>query len=183
MEKQEALYKNTSKLDLQEIETFQKFAMKKNMILMSIIFALVFIGIGVGVSFFELTLGIVVIVCGALGGFVLLPFLMKDNMKKQNAKNYGDKKYLNTFDFCEDHVLVTSESATEGSNDYKEIASQKLFYTDIYQGVLYRDHLFLYISAQQCFIVNYRGMTKGTIAELIDFLKTKSIKIVDKMGK
>ena len=183
MEKNEALYKNTSKLDLKEIEMFQKFAMKKNIILISLLFTLVFVGLGVGVSFFELTLGIVVIVCGVLGGFVLLPFLMKDNLKKQNAKNFGNQKYLNTFDFTEEYVLITSESASEGSNDYKQLASQKLDYSNIYRGVLYREHLYLYISAQQCFIIDYRGMTKGTIAELIDFLKTKNVKIIDKMTK
>lgn len=183
MENEEVLYKNTSKLDTEEIALFQKFAVKKTFIMVSIIFSLIFVGVGVGVSFIELTFGIITIACGVLGGFVLLPYLMKENLKKQNAQSFGDKKYLNTFDFYGDYVFITSESALPNTNEYSQIASQKLFYTDVYQGVLYRDHLYLYINAQQSFIISYKGMTKGTIAEVIDFLKTKNVKIIDKSAK
>lgn len=170
-------------MDKEEIALFQNFAMKKNLIILSICFALIFVGIGVGVSFIELTFGIITIVCGVLGGFVLLPYLMKEQTKKQNQQNYGEKKYLNTFEFYEDYIQITTECSSPASKDYEKIASQKLYYQDVTKGVLYKDRLFLYIASNQCFIINYLGMTKGTIGEVIDFLKTKNIKIVDKTQK
>lgn len=183
MENTEVLYKNTSKMDASEISIFQSYAMKKINIISSIAFALVFAGIGTGACFWNLTCGIIVIVCGVLGGFVLLPYLMKDSIKKQNAQSYGDKKYLNTFEFCDEYVQITSEASALDKNEYQPIATQKLFYEDALQAVLYRDHLFLYISPRQAFILDYKGMTKGTIGEVIDMLKTKNIKVIDKTTK
>ena len=183
MEREEAIYRNTSKMDAQEIALFQAFAMKRVNIWASILFAVIFVGIGIGVSFIELTFGIITIACGILGGFVLLPYLMKASVQKQNERNTDERKYLNTFDFFEEYVIVSTQSAMPNSNDYQEIASQKLFYTDIPQALLYKDHIFLYLSSNQAFIINYKGMTKGTISEVIEFLKSKNIKILDKSTK
>ncbi len=183
MENTDVLFKNTSKMDAQEIAIFQSYAMKKVNLVSSLVFALIFAGIGAGACFWNLTCGIIVIVCGVLGGFVLLPYLMKESVKKQNAQNFGDKKYLNTFEFCDEYVQITSEASQLDKNEYQQIASQKLFYADVFQAVLYRDHLFLYISPRQSFIVDYKGMTKGTIGETIDLIKNKGVKIIDKSTK
>lgn len=174
------LYKNTSKMDKEEVSMFQGFAMKKNLLILSICFTLIFVGIGVGVSFIELTFGIITIVCGVLGGFVLLPYLMKEQNKKQNDKAFSDKKYLNTFEFYAEHVQITTETALASSNKFEETATQKVQYNDFVKGVLYKQRLYLYINSNQCFIINYLGMTKGTIGEVIELLKEKNINIVDK---
>lgn len=178
---EELKFKNTSKMDDEEISLFQNFALKKTTIISSIVFALIFAGLGVGLSFVDMTLGITLIVCGLLGGFVLLPYLMKESLKKQNKQNLGDKKYLNTFEFYESYILITSEAnSSENKNEYQPIANQKLFYADIYKIVAYKEHLFIYINPHQSFILNYKGMTKGTAGEIIELAKEKNIKLIDK---
>ena len=180
METKEVLFKNTSKMDHEEISIFQNTVMKKTMFVTSIVFALIFAGIGVGLSFWNLTFGIIVIACGVLGGFVLVPYLLKENMKKANKETLGDKKYLNTFEFFADALSVTSQASRLDANEYEEVGSQKIYYSDIYQVVVYKERLFIYINPRQSFIFNFKGMTQGTAGEVIDFLKTKNIKIKDK---
>ena len=180
MKKEEPLFKNTSKMDAKEITVFQTYAMKKTFLWVSIVFALIFIGVGVGVSFIDLTFGIIAIACGLLGGFALLPYLMKENIKKQNEQNLDGKKYLNTYEFFEDKVVVSSESALPNTNEYKLDASQEIEYKDFYQAVCLKEYMFLFLSESQSFVVDYKGMTKGVIADLIEFLKTKEIKIIKK---
>ncbi len=184
MEENEVLFKNTSKMNDEEISVFQNYALKKTILITSILFTLVFCGVGAGFCFIDLTYGIIFLVCGILGGFVLIPFLMKDSVKKQNKLLLGDKKYLNTFEFCEDYIFVTSQAtSSKESNDYQEVASQKIFYRDIFKFVTYKEFMFIYINARQSFILNFRGMTKGTIAEVIELLKGKGIKFVDKSSE
>jgi len=183
MKEEKIVYKNTTKMEVNEIITFQTFAMKKVNLITSILFALIFVGIGVGLSFVNVTCGIITIVCGLLGGFVLLPYLMKESIKKQTTQSFGENEYLNTFEFNEETFKIVSEEKLANQEEYKEVASQELSYEDLYQAVLFRDHLFIYISARESFIVNYKGMTQGTIGEVIDLLKSKEVKIIDKNKK
>lgn len=177
----EVLFKNTSKMDDEEIALFQNFALKKSTMISSLIFTLCFVGVGIGLCFIDLTMGITLIVCGAVGGVVLLPYLTKESIKKQNKITLGDKKYLNTFEFMDDCVNVESQATTtKETNDYQPVATQKIFYRDIFKLVLYKEHLFLYINARQSFILNFKGMTKGTVGELVQLLKEKGIKVIDK---
>ena len=177
----EILFKNTSKMDENEITIFQNFALKKRVLITSILFATCFIAAGVGLCFVNLTMGIILIACGCVGGFVLLPYLMKESVKRQNNVILGEKKYLNTFEFYEDYVMISSEAtSSKDSNDYHPVATQKLMYQDVFKCVIYRQRLFIFINAQQSFIVNFQGMTLHTIDELIEFLRGKGIKMVDK---
>lgn len=179
-ETNEVIFKNTSKMDMEEISLFQSTVLKKATFIASIIFALIFVGAGVGLSFVDTTLGIILIACGVIGGFVLLPYLIKDNQKKQNTQMLGDKRYLNTYEFYQEHIAISTEMARDNSNDYQNVATQTLNYQDIYQVKVYKERLFIFISSSQSFIFNFKGMTKGTAAEVIEFLKTKNIKIKDK---
>ncbi len=184
MEEKKVLFKNTSKMDDEEISLFQNFALKKKTIISSVVFSLVFVGGGVGMCFVDLNMGITLLVCGLVGGCVLLPYLMKEMVKKQNKITLGDKKYLNTFEFYEDYVFVTSEATpNKESNEYKPMATQNLSYNEIYQVVSYKEFLFIYLNKAQSFIVNFRGMTKGTIGEVIELLKSKGIKFIDKSNE
>ena len=179
----EMLFKNTSKLDDKEIASFQTFAMKKVNLTASILFTTVFVAIGIGVSFIQIIYGLISLACGVIGGFVLLPYLMKESLKKHNEKNFDGRKYLNTYAFFDEYVTITSEQAMPGSNEYKEIASKNLEYIDIYQVVLRDDHLYLYLDSYQAFILDYKGMTKGTATELIALLKEKCFKVINKITK
>lgn len=131
LEKNELLFKNVSKMNEEEISAFQSFALKKTIILSSLALILFFSAIGAGLLFVDTFLGIAVIVCGVLGGGVLMPFLTKDSVKKQNRLVFGDKKYLNNFEFYSDYLFTTSNAtASKESNDYEQVASQKVNYSD-----------------------------------------------------
>ena len=179
----ECKFKNTSKMDSDEITVFQNAVMKKTIFLTSVVFFLIFAGIGTGLAFWNLTSGIITGVCGIIGGFILLPYLMKENQKKQNASVLGDKTYLNTYEFFEDSFVISTQASKPDSKEYEDIASQKLYYQDIYKVMIYREHLFIFINPRQSFILNFKGMTKGTAGEVIELFKAKNIKIQDKSAK
>lgn len=181
MEEKNAIFKNTSKMDDEEISLFQNFVLKKTTFISSLVFSIIFIGGGVGMCFVDLTIGLALAICGVIGGIILLPYLMKESLKKQNKITLGDRKYLNTFEFCQDYIFITSQATSSPTaNDYQEIASQKVFYKDLFKFVAYKEHLFIFINQKQSFIFDYRGMTKGTAGEVVEFLKAKGVKFVDK---
>lgn len=178
---EEIKFKNTSKMNAEEVSIFQNYAMKKTNIIMSVGFAVIFVALGVGLAFWNLTVGVICLVCGVAGGGFFLPYLLKENQKRMNAQALGDKKYLNTFEFYEDKFVVTS-SETQSSNDknYHEVGNQTIAYQDLYKVVTYKDRLFLFLDAQQSLIVDFKGMTTGTIAGLIAYLKEKGVNVIDK---
>lgn len=175
----EMLFKNTSKLDEQEITAFQNAVMKKKIFTFSIIFALIFVGAGIGFAFLNLTLGIILIVCGTLGGFVLLPYLMKESQKKANQEMLGGNKFLNTYEIYDDHIDITTQEASSENNLYNEVASNKLYLQDIFLVMVYKERLFIFINQSQSFILNFRGMTKGTAGELVEFFKNSKVPVQD----
>lgn len=175
----EIIFKNTSKMNHEEISLFQNSMNKKVSLITSIIFAVIFAGIGTGLSFWDLTCGIIVVVCGLLGAFVLLPYLMKENLKKMNRETLGDKKYLNTFEFFEDCFAVTTEGSPLDKDEYETLGTQKVYYKDLFKAVVYKQHIFIFLNPRQSFILDYKGMTKGTAGELVELLKTHNVKIKD----
>lgn len=181
MEEKNAIFKNTSKMDDEEISLFQNFVLKKTTFISSLVFSIIFIGGGVRMCFVDLTIGLALAICGVIGGIILLPYLMKESLKKQNKITLGDRKYLNTFEFWQDYIFITSQATSSPTaNDYQEIASQKVFYKDLFKFVAYKEHLFIFINQKQSFIFDYRGMTKGTAGEVVEYLKAKGVKFVDK---
>ncbi len=180
----EVKFKNTSKMDDNEISLFQNFALKKVTLISSIVFTLLFVGGGVGLCFLDLTMGITLIVCGVAGGVILLPYLLKESVKKENKIALGDRKYLNTFEFYEDYVMVSTQATKDKqSNDYLPVANQRIEYQDLFKLVCYREYIFLYINQKQSFILNCRGMTQGIASDLVKFLKSKGVKIIDKSSE
>lgn len=177
---EEALFKNTSKMDHEEISVFQNSVSKKANFTTSIIFTLIFVGAGVGLAFLDLTIGIIAIACGVLGGFVFLPYLLKENMKKVNKESLGDKKYLNTFEFYGDNFVVTSEASPLDEQKFEVVGSQKIYYKDLHKVVVYQERLFIFINPRQSFIFNFKGMTKGTAGEVIELFKNNNVPVKDK---
>lgn len=168
-------------MDDEEITLFQSYALKKTTAISSIAFTLFFVILGIGLSFVILPMGIILIVCGCIGGLIFVPYLMKESIKKQNSQNLGDRKYLNTFEFYQDTIEVTTEAtSSKQTNDYKPVATQSVKYEELFQLVVYKGHLFLFISPGQSFILNFKGMTKGTYQDVIDLVKSKNVKIIDK---
>ena len=178
---EEVKFKNTSRMDAGEIAVFQNYAMKKMIWGMSIAFALIMVGLGVGLWFWDMTAGIICVVCGLVGGFWLLPYLMKKNQESQVLKTLGDRKYLNTFSFFEEYLDVVSEATANATDkEYKEVGTQRVYYKDLHKIVTYKDRMFVFLNESQSFILNFKGMTVGTVKELLDFMALHNVKIVDK---
>ncbi|MBE7074272.1 MAG: YcxB family protein [Clostridiales bacterium] len=178
---EEIKFKNTSRMSGEEIAIFQSYAMKNTNILMSIFFTVIFVGLGVGLSFWNLTVGVILVVCGLAGGIFFLPYLLKENQKRNVLQELGDRKYLNTFEFYEEYLCVKSTATVSAdSKDYQDAGSLRVEYSEVFKIATYKDRLFIFLNPQQSFIVNFNGMTMGTIAELIDFLKSKNIMFMDK---
>ena len=177
---EEVKFKNTSKMNAEEISIFQSYAMKKTIWGFAALFTLLFAGCGVGLIFVNMTLGIVLIVCGVAGGLFFLPYLLKENQKRQNMQQLGQGKYINTFSFFENHILVESQATNGIDNRYQPVGEEMIKYQDVYKVVSYKDRLFLFLDKTQSLILSFAGMTTGTIAELAKFLKEKGIEFVDK---
>ena len=177
---EEVKFKNTSKLNAQELSLFQTYAMKRTTMAMTLFFLIIFGGAGAGLLFVNVTIGIILIVCGVGGGAFFLPYLLKENQKRENIEKLGKNCYLNTFSFKESFIEIESQVASEGSKDYKPAGEEILYYKDIFKMVTYKDRLFLFVDQRQSYILHFNGMIKGGKDELIMFLKEKINKISDK---
>lgn len=181
----EPLFKNTSKINEEELTKYQLKLLKKTIILFAAVVILISLGAGIPILIFvDEFVGGAIIVLGALGGAVLLPYLLKDSVKKQNAKVLGDRKYLNTFEFYEDKMIIIN-SATDNfaDNTYKEIARAEIPNANIYRILLDNIYIFIYLDKKQSLFLDQRGMTKGTAGELAEFLQNKGVKVIKKNNK
>lgn len=181
----EPLFKNTSKINEEELTKYQLKLLKKTIILFAAVVILISLGAGIPILIFvNEFVGGAIIVLGALGGAVLLPYLLKDSVKKQNAKVLGDRKYLNTFEFYEDKMIIIN-SATDNfaDNTYKEIARAEIPNANIYRILLDNIYIFIYLDKKQSLFLDQRGMTKGMAGELAEFLQNKGVKVIKKNNK
>ena len=96
----------------------------------------------------------------------------------------GDRKYLNTFEFYEDKMIIIN-SATDNfaDNTYKEIARAEIPNANIYRILLDNIYIFIYLDKKQSLFLDQRGMTKGTAGELAEFLQNKGVKVIKKNNK
>lgn len=173
---EDILYMNTTKLKEEDITAFQTFAMKKYSLFIAIAITVVFGGLGIGLCFVNTYVGVAILLAGIIGGLFFFPYLSKNQIKTQNATIFDGKDYSNTFEFYSDHLKVTN---IDGAQPEKKI-SQEFSYNELYKLVTFKNYVCLYINKNQSFLLSYTGMKKGTIAELIDFLKAKNIKSQDK---
>lgn len=182
---EELLFKNTSRINEQELTKFQLKMLKVPIILFAAAIILISIGAGVPIIIFlNEFAGGALIIFGAIGGGVLLPYLIKDSVKKQNASVLGDRKYLNTFEFYEDKmIIINSATKSLDDNDYTEIARAEVEISNIYRLLLDNIYIFIYLDKKQSLFLDQRGMTKGTAGELVEFLQNKGIKVIKKGDK
>lgn len=169
------LFSNTTKLNGSEVTAFQNHALKKYTLTISIVIAVFFSAIGIGLCFINTYLGAAIIVAGIVGGVILFPYLTKETIRKQNLEIFGDVDYINQFNFYEDKLEVIN--IDERSNKQ---ASQEFDYQEIYKIEEFKLRLFIYINKNQSFIFDAKSMTKGTVGEVVDLFKSKGVKIVDK---
>ena len=172
---EECLFKNTSKMGENEVYEFQSFILKKMVVACSVVIALVCVGAGVGLYFVASYLGIAIAVLGLLGAFVLFPYVMKESVKKNNQQLFNGKKYLNTFEFYDDRVVINCEEAEENSTEYTKKREETILYENLYKFEVHEPYIFIYVDKVQSLLLNEKGMTKGVIADLLEFLKSKGL--------
>lgn len=170
------LFSNTSKLDQGVVEKFNKTISKK-IIGYGILLVTLFCGVVGGLlCILNLFLGIAVIGAGVVVGIPLVTFLIKDSMKKNAQNLMNGKKYLVHFDFYENEILIKAEEAEEKDKHYTFSGEDRIDYAQILKVIVSDTDVYIQ-RAEQANVLDQRGMTKGTAGELIDFLKTKGIKV------
>ena len=105
----------------------------------------------------------------------LLPFIIKDGIKKQNERLFTQNKIINEYEFYEDFFSVQAKLQRE--DGIEEEKTEKYEYKNLFKISDYSIFIFIYINSRQSFILDKRKMIKGTSGELIEFLQSKNIKI------
>ena len=153
-------FKNTTKLNEQAITAFQIFAMKKYTWTIASLISIVFGGLGLGLCFVNAYIGVAVLIAGILGGVIFFPYLSREQIKKQNALIFEGKKYVNVFEFFDEKLVVTN---VDGENDIYQIYD----YKGLVQVVLFAEYIAIYINKNQSYLLDKKGMNKGTIDEVL----------------
>ena len=166
-------FKNTTKLNEQAITAFQIFAMKKYTWTIASLISIVFGGLGLGLCFVNAYVGVAVLIAGILGGVIFFPYLSREQIKKQNALIKKKKKYVNVFEFFDEKLVVTN---VDGENDIYQIYD----YKGLAQVVLFAEYIAIYINKNQSYLLDKKGMNKGTIDEVLALLKSQNIPFKDK---
>lgn len=166
-------FKNTTKLNEQAITAFQIFAMKKYTWTIASLISIVFGGLGLGLCFVNAYIGVAVLIAGILGGVIFFPYLSREQIKKQNALIFEGKKYINVFEFFDEKLVVTN---VDGENDIYQIYD----YKGLVQVVLFAEYIAIYINKNQSYLLDKKGMNKGTIDEVLALLKSQNIPFKDK---
>lgn len=172
---EEFLYKNTTAINESDITNYQLFALKRRNILVSFMITVIICGIGIGLCFVEAYVGTAIIIAGIVGGVILFPYLSKEQIRRQNSVLFDGGKHVNIFEFYKEEIKVINVDENRGEDLY-----QTFSYNQIYKIDDFVEFLFIYVSKNQSFLMLKTGMNKGTISDLLEFLKSKDIKIEDK---
>lgn len=173
---QEILFSNTSLLNKEAVDRFNKVTSKR-IIGYGSLFVGCFSGIVGGLlCLVNLFLGISIIGVGFVIGIPLIAYLIKDAMKKDAQKLLDGKKYLVHFDFYEEGVKIRAEESLEEENKFKFSGEEEFSYEEIAKIVVSGTEIYIQ-RISQANILDQRGMTKSTAGELIQFLEKKGIKV------
>ena len=173
----ELLYKNTTKLSEQAITSFQIFAMKKTTWLIATLITVVFGGLGIGLCFVNTYIGVAVLIAGILGGVIFFPYLVRSQIKKQNELIFQGGINVNEFEFYENQLIVTNIDKNSESDIF-----QSYLYKDLNKIIEFADYVAIYINKNQSYLLDKRGMNKGTISEVLSLLKQNNIQYIDKQA-
>ncbi len=173
----ELLYKNTTKLSEQAITSFQIFAMKKITWLIATLITVVFGGLGIGLCFVNTYIGVAVLIAGILGGVIFFPYLVRSQIKKQNELIFQGGINVNEFEFYENQLIVTNIDKNSESDIF-----QSYLYKDLNKIIEFADYVAIYINKNQSYLLDKRGMNKGTISEVLSLLKQNNIQYIDKQA-
>lgn len=173
----EALFENTTFLNRDDLYKYQKSEVKKFILLASGLLLLVTIGISVPLALFvEIYLGAIMLIIGAVCSVVLLPYIINDGIKKQNAQLFSQTDIAIEFAFFQDEFSVQAKQNGESEKS----ASESYNYSQITKVSLYNVYMFIYTSPRTSFVLDRRNMTKGTSGEVANLFKSHGVKVIDK---
>ena len=173
----EALFENTTFLNRDDLYKYQKSEVKKFILLASGLLLLVTIGISVPLALFvEIYLGAIMLIIGAVCSVVLLPYIINDSIKKQNAQLFSQTDIAIEFAFFQDEFSVQAKQNGESEKS----ASESYNYSQIAKVSLYNVYMFIYTSPRTSLVLDRRNMTKGTSGEVVDLFKSHGVKVIDK---
>lgn len=177
---EKVLFKNTTKLNENDVAAFQKDVIKKISFTYGVIIFLICLGAGVGLYFVNSFLGIATIVLGAVGGFAIFPYSTKTYSTRSNTENFFGIKSTNYFEFYQDEFIVKGEIADIESRKKKELQEEKYSYAEVVKVTVIKNYICIFINKSQSFVLDKRGMTKGVCEDLIFLFKEKQIKVKEK---
>lgn len=173
---EDVLFKNVSAMGEKESKALIKVSSKKSVITFGLFFPLLFVIFGVVfILLKDIDFAIIMFVAGAVFA-ILFPLLFLLSAKQANKQIIGGRRLLNTFEFKEDILVISTEDLGAGITS----GTSNLLYKDILKCVLTNEYIFLFINARQSFILDVNGMVQGDTEGLIEFLKTKLQKFEDK---
>ena len=117
--------------------------------------------------------GVATICIGILMNYFMIYMLKKEHELSQYRENDTVTKYIFNQNDIIQKMLKKDELVSESKFKYQDIL--KVIETDNY--------ILLYISNNNCFAINKKGMVVGELAELIKFLKTKITKYKKRKGR
>ena len=116
---------------------------------------------------------------------VIYPFILKFSASSHISKNFlmYENAYKNAgYDYAFYETRMTLHF-TYG-DDPNNFQDGEVPYTSIYYVIENNDFLFIFISANQAYIVDKKGFEEeGDVPRLLDLLKSKEIKIIDRSKK
>lgn len=165
----------TSKMSKNEIAVFESYIFKKLSFTCVTSIILICLMLGGAICFIDVFLGIAGVGIGVIVGIPLVLYLLKNELKKKDQQTIGDNVYLNRFDFYEDVIEI--ESQRKNGAQFEFSAKARDPYSGFAKAIVYSTYIFLLKNGNQAFILDQKGMTTGTAGELIEFLKSKGLKI------
>ena len=151
--------------------------MKKITWLIATLITVVFGGLGIGLCFVNTYIGVAVLIAGILGGVIFFPYLVRSQIKKQNELIFQGGINVNEFEFYENQLIVTNIDKNSESDIF-----QSYLYKDLNKIIEFADYVAIYINKNQSYLLDKRGMNKGTISEVLSLLKQNNIQYIDKQA-
>lgn len=174
MNTEEVLFTNVTNLDAEKESKLTQKTAKKTIFLWSTLLFLVMAGAGAGLIFVNITLGVITIACGVLGGYVLLPYILKDGIKKGAQTKYGGQKYTYTYQFYSDRMEVSIVC----DNNKDVIENEVVNYSDFLRVKVLTETVVVFTKQGMSFSFDFKAMKKGTIVDVLKFFKEKEINTI-----
>ncbi len=169
-------YENTTNFSGKEVTSFTSFVTRPIFIKLAVALFVLFVGMGF-YMFFVMDALVTAIIMWSLGvvSVAVMPFTYKHTVLKgvRNNTMCSSSTYMN-YKFEDGGVKISTRKGDV------EVAMLALDYRHIVKILQVQHYLFIFVTDTQAYILDVNGMTSGKANNLIDFLKSKHIKYVNK---